>query len=96
MPEYYRLEPDLSTPESTALVTQVLDYIDSRSVGLHRLRINEIYDIKVQSGAFVLVPDRTAQWEKCVMASKAATLKIEQAYRNRHELPDYEDMAQQE
>lgn len=96
MPKHYKLEPDLSTPESTAVVDRVLNYIASHSVGLDRLRINEIYDIKIKSGAFVLVPDRTAQWEKSVKALKAATLKIEQAYRNRHETPDYEDTARQE
>lgn len=96
MPEHYRLEPDLSTRESAAVVDQVLNYIASRSVGLDRLRINEIYDIKIKSGAFVLVPDRTAQWEKSVTALRATTLKIEQAYRNQHEPPDYEDTARQE
>ena len=52
MPKHYRLEPDLSTPESTAVVEQVLNYIASLSVGLDRLRINEIYDIKIKSGDF--------------------------------------------
>ena len=91
--ERFTLLPDYSTPETTVVAERVLEFINRNSLGMDRLPINEIYDLKLRSGAFVLLPEGTDQCQESMMALKQLTAEIEQALRNRHEVPNYEDEA---